>query len=103
MSDHDSISFSRLDEQAAAEHLAALGGGWELADGPLLTRRFKFTNFEHALQFVNRVGELAEAMDHHPEICFSWGWVQLSISTHSAAGLSQADFVFAERAGQLRA
>ena len=51
-----------------------------------------FADFKTALAFVNKVGELAEAANHHPDINFGWGYVDLTLSTHTADGLTEKDF-----------
>jgi len=66
-----------------------------------LTKTYRFKDFQEALEFTNRVGGLAESVDHHPEICLTWGRVTLTLWTHSIGGLSEADFVFAARADVL--
>ncbi len=78
-----------------------LGGGWRLVDGHHLEKRFRFADFRQALAFVNRVGELAEAVDHHPDLHLAWGRVTLSIWTHKIDGLSETDFVFAAKVDEL--
>lgn len=61
-----------------------------------LKKRFSFPNFADALAFINRVGEIAERMDHHPDICFGWGFAEFAITTHDAGGLTQNDFELAK-------
>ncbi|TFH37263.1 MAG: 4a-hydroxytetrahydrobiopterin dehydratase [Anaerolineales bacterium] len=78
-----------------------LGEEWELVEDHHLTKTYRFKNFQEALNFTNRVGALAESVDHHPEICLTWGRATLTIWTHSVGGLSDADFVFAARADTL--
>jgi len=79
----------------------ALGGGWQVVDGHHLEKTYRFANFVDALAFTNRVGELAERYDHHPDIELSWGRVTLRIWTHTIDGLNEADFVWAAKADQL--
>lgn len=73
--------------------------GWSSVDagGPALTRTFKFDDFKAALSFVNRVGDEAEQLDHHPDIDMRWNKVTLTLSTHSAGGLTERDFTLAHR------
>ena len=80
-----------------------LGAKWQVIDERLLEKQFKFRNFKEALDFVNRVGELAETVDHHPDLCLGWGKATITIWTHSIGGLSEGDFVFAARADRLAA
>ena len=76
--------------------------GWELAeDGRLIRRTFKFANFRKALGFVDKVGELAEAEGHHPDICFGWGYAAISLHTHKIKGLHENDFILAAKINQL--
>lgn len=82
---------------------ALLGSEWELVEDHHLTKTYLFKDFQSALDFTNRAGALAESVDHHPEICLTWGKVTLTIWTHSIGGLSEADFVFAARADALAA
>ena len=87
-------------ESLSALH-TMLGSEWELVEDHHLTRTYPFKDFQSALDFTNRVGELAESVDHHPEICLTWGKATITIWTHSIGGLSEADFVFAARANAL--
>jgi 4a-hydroxytetrahydrobiopterin dehydratase len=81
--------------------LDLLGSGWRAIDEHHLEKDYAFENFQEALDFTNKVGELAEAVDHHPEICLTWGRAKITLWTHSIGGLSEADFVFAARVDQL--
>jgi 4a-hydroxytetrahydrobiopterin dehydratase len=78
-----------------------LGNHWIVLQDQRLAKEYKFSDFQGALEFTNRVGALAESVDHHPEICLSWGKVRITIWTHSIGGLSEADFVFAAKVDQL--
>jgi 4a-hydroxytetrahydrobiopterin dehydratase len=64
--------------------------GWTSADGSLV-RRFEFTNFAAALAFVNAVGEIAERLDHHPDITFGWGYAEIRTTTHDRGGITPFD------------
>ena len=72
--------------------------GWE-NNGKEITRLYQFKDFREALAFVNRVGELAEAADHHPDIDLRYNKVRLTLSTHSAGGLTDKDFALAAQIG----
>jgi 4a-hydroxytetrahydrobiopterin dehydratase len=71
--------------------------GWEAVAEHHLMKEYKFTNFAEALGFVNRVGRVAEAEGHHPDIAFGWGYAQVKIYTHAIDGLSESDFILAAR------
>jgi 4a-hydroxytetrahydrobiopterin dehydratase len=66
-----------------------------------LYRDFNFENFQQALQFTNKVAELAETYNHHPAILTEWGRVQVRWWTHSVSGLHINDFIMAARTEKL--
>jgi 4a-hydroxytetrahydrobiopterin dehydratase len=70
---------------------------WQVVDEHHITRLYKFPDFKSALAFVNRVGEIAEAQGHHPDINFTWGKVQITMWTHSINGLTESDFIMAAK------
>ncbi len=78
-----------------------LGGGWKVIGDHHLEREYSFKNFREALDFTNRVGELAEAVGHHPDIYLAWGKVKVTIWTHKVNGLPETDFVFAATVARL--
>src|ERR1051326_1334755 len=78
-----------------------LGGGWRIENEHHLEKEYKFKDFREALEFTNRVGELAEAQGHHPDIYLAWGKVKLTIWTHKVNGLTESDFVLAAKADKL--
>jgi 4a-hydroxytetrahydrobiopterin dehydratase len=78
-----------------------LQAGWRVVDEHHLEKEFKFKDFREALQFTNRVGELAEMENHHPDIALSWGKVAATIWTHKIDGLTESDFVLAAKIEQL--
>lgn len=69
--------------------------------GKTITRDFKFKDFKEAMDFVNKVADEAEEMNHHPDIDIRWNTVTLAISTHSAGGLTENDFELASRCNKL--
>lgn len=86
----------RLDLDAVIDHLAEYEG-WE-QDGVWLSKRYEFDDFAAALDFVNRVGEIAEEMNHHPDIAIEdYSEVVLAITTHEADGITDRDFDFVDR------
>jgi 4a-hydroxytetrahydrobiopterin dehydratase len=72
--------------------------GWRVIDEHHLEKDYQFKNFREALDFTMRVGELAEAQGHHPDIHLSWGKVRLTVWTHKIDGVTESDFVFAAKA-----
>ena len=75
--------------------------GWQRERDEIVTER-KFEDFAAAMAFVNGVAEEAEAANHHPDILVhGWNKVRLSLTNHSAGGLTAADFEMAERINRL--
>ncbi len=71
-------------------------------EGDEIIREFKFDNFKRAVEFVNRVADQAEALNHHPDIFIhDWNRVRLSVTTHDAGGLTERDFNLAEHVNRL--
>ncbi len=81
--------------------IARLGGGWRVINGHHLEKDFRFPDFRGALDFMNKVGELAEVQGHHPDIYLAWGKVKITVWTHKIDGLTESDFVFAARSDTL--
>ncbi len=81
--------------------LNKLGNGWHVVQDHHLEKGYKFENFRQALDFTNKVGEYADTIGHHPDICLSWGKVNLTIWTHKINGLTENDFILAAKADQL--
>ena len=65
--------------------------GWHLM-GSCIVKQFQLRTFQKSLDFVSRVGDLAEAADHHPDITINYNRVILSFSTHASKGLTNRDF-----------
>ena len=70
---------------------------WEVVAERELRKAYAFENFLEALEFVHRVGQIAEAEGHHPDICFGWGRAELTLTTHDIGGLSENDFIVAAK------
>lgn len=85
---------------AELDALAKQIAGWTVVANHHLEKEFKFKNFRQALDFTNKVGELAEQQGHHPDIHLAWGKVKLTIWTHKIDGLTESDFVFAAKADE---
>lgn len=84
-----------LDDDAIGAGLAGLA--WQRQGDELVKVHRPGNGFAGALEWVNRVGALAEAANHHPDIDIRWDTVTLRLSTHSAGGITQADLDLAER------
>lgn len=87
----------KLQGLALQSLLDQLGHGWKVISGHHLEKDYAFKDFKNALAFVNRVGALAEKVQHHPDLLLSWGRVRVTIWTHKIDGLTESDFVFAAK------
>jgi 4a-hydroxytetrahydrobiopterin dehydratase len=86
---------------AALHDLSHQLPNWNVVDEHHLTRSFKFPDFQKALDFVNRVGEVAEEQGHHPDIFLAWGKAEITLWTHKVNGLTESDFIMAAKIDQL--
>jgi 4a-hydroxytetrahydrobiopterin dehydratase len=71
--------------------------GWEVMKEHHLHKVFTFPDFKKALDFVNRVGTIAEAEGHHPDILLGWGKAEITTYTHKIDGLTESDFILAAK------
>ncbi|MGA2247154.1 MAG: 4a-hydroxytetrahydrobiopterin dehydratase [Verrucomicrobiota bacterium] len=79
-----------------------LPGKWKLKGSRRLEKSFSFPDFKKALQFTNRIGDIAEKQGHHPDILLSYGEVRVRLATHSVTGLTENDFILAARVNRLK-
>ena len=75
--------------------------GWDVKSNQdksfFLIKEFFFKNFKESQEFVNKIGELAERENHHPDISFGWGYCKVKIFTHAIKGLAESDFILAAK------
>ena len=71
--------------------------GWRVVDEHHLEKEYSFSDFQIALDFVNRAGSIAEEQGHHPDIYLSWGKAGVKIWTHKIDGLTESDFILAAK------
>jgi 4a-hydroxytetrahydrobiopterin dehydratase len=83
------------------ERMLKLVPGWKAVDDHHITRIFTFPDFKQALEFVNRVGAVAEQQGHHPDTLLTWGKVEITLWTHKINGLSESDFIMAAKIDRL--
>jgi 4a-hydroxytetrahydrobiopterin dehydratase len=74
---------------------------WKAVNEHHISRTFTFPDFKQALDFVNRVGEVAEQQGHHPDILLTWGKAEITLWTHKIDGLTQSDFIMAAKIDRL--
>lgn len=75
---------------------------WQLIENnKKISKNFTFKDFQETLNFVNKIGDIAENLGHHPDIYFTWGKCNIIIYTHKINGLHQNDFLLAEEIDKL--
>jgi 4a-hydroxytetrahydrobiopterin dehydratase len=91
-----------LKGQDIDELLKQLSEGWQVIDEHHLEKSYKFKNFVQALDFVNKIGALAEEQGHHPDIFLAWGKVKITLWTHKIDGLHKSDFIMAAKIDRIQ-
>lgn len=71
--------------------------GWTVVEEHHLIKSYPFPDFKTALDFVNRIGAVAEEEGHHPDLYLAWGKVDVKIWTHKINGLTESDFILAAK------
>lgn len=79
------------------EKLQRIVPRWTVVKDHHIQREFLFPDFKQALDFVNRVGALAEEQGHHPDILLAWGKAEITLWTHKIDGLTESDFIMAAK------
>lgn len=79
------------------KYLPQLKNKWEVIDDKKISYSFKFKTFNEAIAFVNKVADLAESENHHPNIHILYNKVKIVLSTHVIGGLSENDFILAAK------
>jgi 4a-hydroxytetrahydrobiopterin dehydratase len=96
----DCVGDSPLKALRVRELLKDLGQGWSLNARGHLERRYTFQDFAQALAFTNKVGAVAEAEGHHPDLYLTYGKCKLEIWSHKMKGLTERDFILAAKSEQ---
>jgi 4a-hydroxytetrahydrobiopterin dehydratase len=76
---------------------------WNVVNNHHVEKDFRFSDFKNALDFVNRVGAIAEDQGHHPDIYLAWGKARVTIWTHKIDGLTESDFILAAKIDEVNA
>ncbi len=101
--DHGACPSTALSQAEIDKELSSIDSAWKLnkQEPKKISREFKFKNFAEALEFTNKVGAIAEGMNHHPDISLKWGYVCVEYWTHNANGLTEMDFKAAAKVDAL--
>ena len=75
---------------------------WKIIKNHHIVRTFKFKDFNSALNFVNKIGKIADKENHHPDIALSWGKLIITLYTHAINGLHPNDFILASKIDKLK-
>jgi len=85
-----------------AEKLLANVANWQFFDeNKKIQRKFTFSNFIEAQNFAQKIGNIAESENHHPDICYGWGYCTVTLYTHKIGGLHENDFILAAKINKL--
>ena len=90
-----------LGEEKCEQLLSRLNEGWEISGQGQLVKKYRFKNFRLGLDFVNKVGLVAEEQGHHPDIYIAWGKVDITLWTHKVRGLTEDDFIVAAKIDEI--
>ena len=90
-------TLGQLKGETLKKWVGKLKKGWLVVNEHHIEKEYGFEDFAQALAFTNKVGDLAEQENHHPDIELSWGRVKVILWTHSVGGLSEKDFSFADK------
>jgi len=91
----------KFDEKQISDNLSKLNS-WSVNDEQkMIYKKFNFKTFKQALNFTNKVGEIADEEGHHPDISLGWGYSLVMLHTHAIQGLSINDFIIAAKIDEI--
>lgn len=90
-----------ISETEALEFMSVLNKDWRLIDDKKIERDYRFVNFVHTMDFVNKVADLAEQEGHHPVMVIGYGTCKIELWTHALDALSENDFILASKIDKL--
>ena len=91
----------KFDEKQITDNLSKLNS-WSVNDEQkMIYKKFNFKTFKQALNFTNKVGEIADLEGHHPDISLGWGYSLIMLHTHAIQGLSINDFIIAAKIDEI--
>lgn len=87
-----------LSPEQCQPYFSQINSSWKVVDDKMIERHFEFKDFQAAMEFINKVADLAESEGHHPDIYLhQWNKVKISLWTHAIGGLSVNDFIVASK------
>jgi len=81
--------------------MGQLEDGWEVVDDKKIRKEFPSENFRESMAFAQKIAQIAEEEDHHPDICIHYSKVEVELSTHKIGGLSENDFILGAKIDDL--
>jgi 4a-hydroxytetrahydrobiopterin dehydratase len=90
-----------LNDNQISEYQKELNEDWKIIDNKKISREFPFDSFGQGMEFANKVAEIAEKENHHPDVCIFFRKVRVDFSTHKIGGLSDNDFIMAAKVDEL--
>jgi 4a-hydroxytetrahydrobiopterin dehydratase len=85
----------------AVARLSSELANWQVMGNKRLTKSFKFDDFKGAIQFADKVAQIAEQQGHHPDLLVRWGEVKVDLWTHKIDALTESDFILAAKIDQV--
>ncbi len=98
---HTRENTSKLNKAEISDLLAELDQNWKIVLDKILQKVYKFEDFRESRAFLNRVGDLADAVNHHPELLLKFNSVRVELWSHDAGGLTRNDFILAAKIEEL--
>lgn len=95
------IGADPLNQDEIEKYMKELKDGWSVKDNKVIEKPYKFKDFKKALDFTNKIGELAEEEGHHPTITLTWGKVIVTLTTFKIHGLHTNDFIMAAKIDEI--
>ncbi|MFC0875418.1 4a-hydroxytetrahydrobiopterin dehydratase [Saccharicrinis sp. FJH2] len=86
-----------LEEDKITTYYSMLSPGWVIEDKTKLVKTYPFTEYAPSVVFVDKIAEIAQQQNHHPDILLGFKKVTISLTTHSASGLTANDFIMAAK------
>ena len=90
-----------LDQAKIQSYLAELNEGWKADTNQMIWKEFAFPNFSLGMQFAQKIADIANSENHHPDLTISYSLVRINLSTHDVGGLSENDFILAAKIDQI--
>tara|TARA_B100001175_G_C19323402_1_gene548889 strand:- start:155 stop:487 length:333 start_codon:yes stop_codon:yes gene_type:complete len=91
----------KFDEKQISDNLSKLNSWLVNDEQKMIYKKFNFKTFKQALNFTNKVGEIADVEGHHPDISLGWGYSLVMLHTHAIQGLSINDFIIAAKIDEI--